>query len=46
MKWNKALILIISLIATSIVVFNNLVQLSEKLFLPEAKKGMILSFLV
>ena len=46
MKWNKAIILIISLIATSIVIFNNIIQLSEKLFLPDAKKGMILSFLV
>lgn len=46
MKWNKIIILIISLIATSVIVFNNLIQLTEKLFLPETNKGMVAGFLI
>jgi len=45
MKWDKITALIVSLMIASVVAFNSLIQLAERLFLPEVKQGMIQALL-
>ncbi|MEK6882572.1 MAG: hypothetical protein AABY22_23325 [Nanoarchaeota archaeon] len=46
MKWKKSTILIISLMATSVIIFNNLVQLSEKILLPSINQKYFNAFIL
>lgn len=46
MKWNKITTLIMGVFATSIVVFNNLIQIHEKIIFPAVRQNLIISFLL
>ena len=44
MKWNKLTTLAVGITATTIIAFNNLTQLLEKMIIPQLNKGLLLGF--
>ena len=46
MKWSKLMTLTVGLFGTSVVVFNNLIQMYEKIIYPSVRQDLITSFLI
>jgi len=46
MKWNKLLTLIITIFSISVVVFNNITQITNEIFKPTINMTLIFGFLI